>query len=51
MKIGIVSQAAGRPDVRLEDLVGEARRAERDGFAFYSLPSVFGKSWTRRAET
>ena len=40
MKIGIGSQ--GNPNATLDDLVGEVKAAEADGFAFFSLPNIFG---------
>ena len=42
MKIGIGSQIVGSPDATLDALVAEAKAAEDDGFAFYSLPNIFG---------
>jgi F420-dependent oxidoreductase-like protein len=42
MKIGIGSVLAGNPGTRLDDLVSEVKSAEADGFAFYSLPNIFG---------
>jgi 5,10-methylenetetrahydromethanopterin reductase len=42
MKIGITSRLVGNPAATLDDLVGEVQQAERDGFAFYSLPNIFG---------
>ena len=42
MKIGIGSVLAGNPGTRLDDLVTEVKTAEADGFAFYSLPNIFG---------
>lgn len=42
MQIGVTSRVVGNPDTRLDDLVGEVRQAERDGFAFFSLPNIFG---------
>jgi F420-dependent oxidoreductase-like protein len=42
MKIGIGSQLVGSPTATLDDLVGEVKAAEADGFAFFSLPNIFG---------
>jgi F420-dependent oxidoreductase-like protein len=42
MKIGIGSQVVGNPNATLDDLVGEVKAAEADGFAFFSLPNIFG---------
>jgi F420-dependent oxidoreductase-like protein len=42
MQIGVTSRLAGNPGASLDDLVGEVRRAEQDGFAFFSLPNIFG---------
>jgi F420-dependent oxidoreductase-like protein len=42
MKIGIGSQVVGDPATTLDQLVAEVRAAEDDGFAFYSLPNIFG---------
>jgi F420-dependent oxidoreductase-like protein len=42
MKIGIGSQIVGDPRTTLDALVAEAKAAEADGFAFYSLPNIFG---------
>jgi alkanesulfonate monooxygenase SsuD/methylene tetrahydromethanopterin reductase-like flavin-dependent oxidoreductase (luciferase family) len=42
MRIGLMSHVAGRPDAGLEDLVLEARDAEARGFAFLSVPHIFG---------
>jgi F420-dependent oxidoreductase-like protein len=42
MKIGIGSQIVGDPQTTLDALVAEAKAAEADGFAFYSLPNIFG---------
>jgi F420-dependent oxidoreductase-like protein len=42
MKIGIGSQIVGSPGTTLDDLVAEVRTAEADGFAFFSLPNIFG---------
>jgi F420-dependent oxidoreductase-like protein len=42
MKIGIGSLVVGRPDARLDTLVHEVKAAEADGFAFFSLPNIFG---------
>ena len=42
MKIGIGSQVIGNPNATLDDLVGEVKAAEADGFAFFSLPNIFG---------
>lgn len=41
MRIGYVSAIAGQPTATLDDIVAEARRAEADGYAFYSVPSIF----------
>lgn len=42
MKIGIGSLVVGKPEARLDDLVAEVKAAEADGFAFFSLPNIFG---------
>ena len=42
MKIGIGSVVIGNPATTLDDVVNEAKSAEADGFAFYSLPNIFG---------
>jgi F420-dependent oxidoreductase-like protein len=42
MRIGIVSQRVANPATTLDDLVDEARTAETQGFAFLSLPNIFG---------
>jgi 5,10-methylenetetrahydromethanopterin reductase len=42
MKIGIGSVVVGNPGTTLDDLVDEVKSAESDGFAFYSLPNIFG---------
>ncbi|MEB2344509.1 MAG: TIGR03564 family F420-dependent LLM class oxidoreductase [Deltaproteobacteria bacterium] len=42
MKIGIGSLLVGNPETTLDALVGEVRQAESDGFAFFSLPNIFG---------
>lgn len=41
MRIGWNSGAIGRPDGTLQDLVDEAKAAESQGFAFYSLANIF----------
>ena len=41
MRIGFVSAAAGEPTTTLDDIVAETKRVEADGFAFYSVPSIF----------
>jgi 5,10-methylenetetrahydromethanopterin reductase len=42
MRIGVVSRIAGSPSTTLDDLVAEVKGAEAEGFAFYSLPNIFG---------
>jgi len=42
MQIGITSLLAGDPKTTLDALVDEVRQAEADGFAFFSLPNIFG---------
>jgi F420-dependent oxidoreductase-like protein len=42
VRIGIVSQRVANPATTLDDLVEEARTAESQGFAFLSLPNIFG---------
>jgi F420-dependent oxidoreductase-like protein len=42
VRIGIVSQRVANPATTLDDLVDEARTAEAQGFAFLSLPNIFG---------
>ena len=41
MRIGFVSAIAALPTTTLDDVVAEARGVEADGFAFYSVPSIF----------
>lgn len=42
MKIGITSGVAANPSAGIDDLIADARGAEKSGFAFYSLPNIFG---------
>ena len=42
MKIGTTSATIGNPAATLDDLVAEIVEAESDGFAFFSLPNIFG---------
>lgn len=42
MKIGLTSSVIGNPNATLDELVAEVARAEEDGFAFFSLPNIFG---------
>jgi 5,10-methylenetetrahydromethanopterin reductase len=42
MRIGVVSRVAGAPGATLADYVSEARAAEARGFAFLSVPNIFG---------
>lgn len=42
MKIGIGSLRIADPQASLDDIVEEAKRAEAEGFAFFSLPNIFG---------
>lgn len=42
MRIGWNSGAIGRPEITLQGLVDEAKTAESQGFAFYSLANIFG---------
>ncbi len=42
MQIGVTSSIIGNPSTTLDELVDEVRQAEADGFAFYSLPNIFG---------
>ncbi len=42
MRIGVVSAAQGNPNAGLDDLVAEAQAAEAKGFAFLSVPNIFG---------
>jgi 5,10-methylenetetrahydromethanopterin reductase len=42
MRIGVASRIAGSPSTTLDDLVAEVKGAEAEGFAFYSLPNIFG---------
>jgi F420-dependent oxidoreductase-like protein len=42
MKIGIGSVVIGNPSTTLDDVVAEVKSVEADGFAFYSLPNIFG---------
>ena len=41
MRIGFVSAAAGQATTTLDEIVAEVRRVESEGFAFYSVPSIF----------
>jgi F420-dependent oxidoreductase-like protein len=42
MRIGLVSTVLNDPASTLDDLVGEARDLEQQGFHFLSLPNIFG---------
>ncbi len=42
MRISRVSEIAGEAATRLDEVVGEAKRAESDGFASYVVPHIFG---------
>ena len=42
MRIGIVSSTVGNPNAGLEDVVNELVGFEQQGFAFASLPNIFG---------
>ncbi|HEY3699121.1 MAG TPA: TIGR03564 family F420-dependent LLM class oxidoreductase [Spongiibacteraceae bacterium] len=42
MKIGITSAVAGNPAATVKDLIDDVCLAENSGFAFYSLPNIFG---------
>jgi F420-dependent oxidoreductase-like protein len=42
MQIGIGSVIAGNPNATLDAVVAEVKSAEADGFAFFSLPNIFG---------
>lgn len=42
MRIGLVSRFIANPATTLDDLVSEARTTEAEGFAFLSLPNIFG---------
>ena len=42
MQIGLVSTVFSNPAATLDDLVAEATSCEQDGFAFLSLPNIFG---------
>ena len=42
MRTGLVSSAISKPGASLDDLVAEAKLAEQDGFAFLSMPNIFG---------
>lgn len=42
MRIGVVSTVPGNPRAGLDDLVAEAKAAEARGFAFLSVPNIFG---------
>jgi F420-dependent oxidoreductase-like protein len=42
MRIGLTSSVISNPKATLDDLVDEARRAEASGFAFLSVPNIFG---------
>lgn len=42
MRIGLTSAVVGRPDATVDGFVDEVRRAEAEGFAFLSVPNIFG---------
>ncbi|MEZ4218524.1 MAG: TIGR03564 family F420-dependent LLM class oxidoreductase [Myxococcota bacterium] len=42
MKVGLVSAVVSNPSAGVDALVDEVVGAERDGFAFVSLPNIFG---------
>jgi F420-dependent oxidoreductase-like protein len=42
MRIGVVSTVPGNPQAGLDELVAEAKAAEARGFAFLSVPNIFG---------
>jgi F420-dependent oxidoreductase-like protein len=42
MRIGVVSTVPGNPNAGLDELVAEAKAAEARGFAFLSMPNIFG---------
>jgi 5,10-methylenetetrahydromethanopterin reductase len=42
MRIGITSSTVGNPAASLNDLIDEIKSAEAQGFAFISLPNIFG---------
>ena len=42
MQIGLTSGVAGNPNATLDDMVAEAKRIEEQGFAFISVPNIFG---------
>jgi len=42
MQIGLVSSAVSNPSAGLDTLIDEIVAFERDGFAFVSLPNIFG---------
>jgi alkanesulfonate monooxygenase SsuD/methylene tetrahydromethanopterin reductase-like flavin-dependent oxidoreductase (luciferase family) len=42
MRIGVVSTVPGNPNAGLDELVAEAKAAEARGFAFLSVPNIFG---------
>lgn len=42
MRIGLVSEAAGNPATTLDGFVAETQAMEREGFAFVSIPNIFG---------
>ena len=42
MRIGLISRVSGNPKTTLDDLVAEAQQAEAQGFAFLSVPNIFG---------
>jgi F420-dependent oxidoreductase-like protein len=41
LRIGFVSAAAGQASTTLDEIVAEVQQVEADGFAFYSVPSIF----------
>ena len=42
MRIGVVSSVPGNPNGGIDELVAEAKAAEARGFAFLSVPNIFG---------
>jgi len=42
MRIGLVSEAAGNPNTTLDGFVAEVKAMEDEGFAFVSVPNIFG---------
>jgi F420-dependent oxidoreductase-like protein len=42
MRIGLVSAAIANPNATVDDIVSEMKAVDEEGFAFVSLPNIFG---------